>query len=161
MRKDFVALGIWITVLALVIVGIFLAFRQPYSNTGNNTKTGNASGNTATTYVPPKVGMVQPTVPIAKQATVVVDVTAAGFSPQIVTIQPGQSVLWTNRDRAEHWIASDPTDPYPSNGSCGSAFNSCQALQLGDSWKFTFTKAGTWDYYDKLNSKFVGEVIVQ
>ncbi len=156
------ALGIWITVLVLIVVGIFLAFRQPYSannaggNAGNNTSPKNT-----TNYTPPKVGMVQPIVPISQQATVVVDITAAGFSPQAVTVKAGQSVLWTNRDKTEHWIAPDPTDPYPSNGTCGSAFNSCQALQLGDSWKFTFTKTGTWDYYDKLNPKFVGEVVVQ
>ncbi|MCL5016501.1 MAG: hypothetical protein M1312_02755 [Patescibacteria group bacterium] len=161
MRKDFVALGIWISVLVLIVVGIFLAFRTPYFST-NNTKTPSSNvGHDNSTYTPPKVGMVQPTIPITQQASVVVDITAAGFSPQVVTINVGQSVLWTNRDRTNHWIAPDPTDPYPSNGSCGSAFNSCQALQLGDSWKFTFTKTGTWDYYDKLNQKFVGEVIVQ
>ena len=166
MKKDYISIIIGVAVVALIVVGIFIAFRQPYfgSPTGGggvNVGTGPTTGQNVATYTPPKVGIVQPVVPITEQANVVIDITAVGFSPAVVTIKPGQSVIWTNRDRASHWIVPDPTDPYPSNGTCGSALNSCQALALGQSFRFTFSKAGTWGYYDKLNPKFAGEIVVQ
>ncbi|MCL5006894.1 MAG: hypothetical protein M1153_02010 [Patescibacteria group bacterium] len=160
--KDIVSIVIGVVVIALIAVGVFVALRQPFASVpGSGVGPAGTSTIATSTYVPPAVGIVQPVLPINEQANVIVDITAAGFSPQIVTIKPGESVIWTNRDRAEHWIAPDQSNPYPSNGTCGSAFNSCRGLNLGESFRFTFTKIGTWDYYDKLNPKFVGQVIVQ
>src|SRR5271156_5739536 len=42
----------------------------------------------------------------------VVSIGSSGFVPQVVTIQAGQAVTWTNNDISPHQIASDP---YPSD----------------------------------------------
>jgi len=168
-KKETLSIIIGAVVLAVIVVGLVLVAKNPsfVSQVGLNTLFNHSNSNTNTTpsatstYVSPKEGIVSPVIPITSQADVLVDITSAGFSPAQVTISPGQSVLWTNRDRANHWIVSGPTAPYPGSGQCGSPFDSCQALQLGDSYKFTFSQRGIWDFYDKLNPKFTGEVTVK
>jgi len=43
------------------------------------------------------------------RATVTVRMTAAhAFEPRVVTVRPGDEVLWTNDDRAVHSVVGDP-----------------------------------------------------
>ena len=86
-----------------------------------------------------------------------IDITTAGFSPDIISVKKGSSIIWTNRDKAEHWIYN--TD-YTEKGACGTKFNSCAGLKLGENLRVTFDKTGTWNYIDKLNPKFKGQVTV-
>lgn len=45
--------------------------------------------------------------PAQKTATTTVSVTATGFTPEDVRIQPGDTVTWKNNDTKEHQIVSD------------------------------------------------------
>lgn len=109
----------------------------------------------------PADGMVKPVVPIEKQANYIIDITTAGFSPAELKVKKGDSIIWTNRDKAKHQIMADAAMSYPEKGECGSKLNSCVSLSLGDSFRVTFNEIGVWKYSDKLNPKFTGIVIVE
>jgi plastocyanin len=69
------------------------------------------------------------------------------FNPKQSTVKIGTTVTWTNDDPAPHQIA-------------GSIFNS-QTLNTGDSYSFTFTQAGTYDYHCAIHPSMTGQIIVQ
>ena len=59
------------------------------------------------------------------------------FQPATLTIGPGDSVTWVNKDIVEH-TATTP-------GSAKQAFDS-RAIGIGKSWSRNFKEAGTHDY---------------
>src|SRR5438552_10423727 len=65
-------------------------------------------------------------------ATKGVDITRAGFTPNKVTIEFGDTVTWTNKDTNPHQVLADqakfPTSP---------------VLQANQTYSYTFTKSGT------------------
>lgn len=69
------------------------------------------------------------------------------FSPLNLTVATGTMVTWTNQDAAPHQIKSD-------------AFNST-ILNTGDTFSYTFTKAGTYNYSCSIHPSMLGTVTVQ
>lgn len=84
-------------------------------------------------------------------------VTGSGFSPKSVEIKKGESITWINKDSTSHQIvAKDPQD------SGVTAFDSHETLGQGDSYTYTFEKAGTYVYGDKVEpTRYKGTVIVK
>lgn len=76
-----------------------------------------------------------------------ISISNFAFRPQNQTVKIGTTVTWTNDDPAPHQIA-------------GSNFGS-QPLNTGDSFSFTFTKAGTYDYHCAIHPSMTGQIIVQ
>lgn len=86
-----------------------------------------------------------------------VEITAAGFSPQSITIKAGQAVTWINKDKSSHQVASavHPTHlVYPPLNTIG-------LLTSGEGKPLVFPQAGTFKYHDHLNPGFTGEVVVE
>jgi plastocyanin len=73
-------------------------------------------------------------------------VSIAGFaySPQSLTVSPGTTVTWTNNDGTPHTVTS--TDGPSTSAATTGAFDS-GSLAQGQTFSFTFDKAGTF-YYD-------------
>lgn len=71
------------------------------------------------------------------------------FSPQTITIKPGTTVIWTNRDDIPHTVVSDDK-----------VFKS-KVLDTDDKFSFTFDKAGNFPYFCSIHPKMTGKVIVQ
>ena len=71
------------------------------------------------------------------------------FSPQTITIKPGTTVIWTNRDDIPHTVVSDDR-----------VFKS-KVLDTDDKFSFTFDKAGSFPYFCSIHPKMTGKVIVQ
>ena len=65
------------------------------------------------------------------------------FSPQTLTVKAGTTVTWTNGDSATHDVAS--TNGPATDASTTDLFSS-GPLGSGQSFSFTFTKAGTYYY---------------
>ncbi|HSW78988.1 MAG TPA: cupredoxin domain-containing protein [Candidatus Babeliales bacterium] len=86
------------------------------------------------------------TTSIAKQSAQIA-VTSSQFVPQVLDVKVGSSVVWTNQDSSPHWIASDP---YPKDDTLKS-LNSGGPKQKGESFTYTFDKAGTFTYHDELH----------
>lgn len=72
-----------------------------------------------------------------------------GDGKQLV-VKVGDTVRWTNHDSAPHTVT---TTKAPKDFDSGT-------LEQGDSWSYTFTKAGTYEYYCAVHPDMVGSVKV-
>ena len=72
------------------------------------------------------------------------------FGPQTLTVKAGTTVTWTNRDDIPHGIASS-----------NNAFKKSGALDTDDSYSFTFTTPGTYQYFCYLHPHMVGSIVVE
>lgn len=111
------------------------------------------------TVRPPPV--TQPPAPEEK----VVTYTDSGYSPNILTVKKGETITFKNQSLQSMWTASavHPTHRlYPTTGGCsGSTFDTCQGVQPGNSWSFTFDIAGTWKYHNHLDPGKTGTITVE
>ena len=71
------------------------------------------------------------------------------FTPKELTVPVGTTVKWLNHDDIPHTIVEKKT-----------TFRS-KALDTDDSYSFTFTSAGAFDYFCGLHPHMVGQVIVK
>ena len=85
----------------------------------------------------------------AQDVTDVITIDNFTFTPPELTVAVGTTVKWVNHDDIPHTVANKDK-----------AFRS-QALDTDDSYSFTFTSAGTFDYFCGLHPHMVGKVIVK
>ncbi|HEY5630361.1 MAG TPA: plastocyanin/azurin family copper-binding protein [Candidatus Limnocylindrales bacterium] len=76
-----------------------------------------------------------------------VQIANFAFAPADLKVKVGTTVIWTNTDGATHTVTAD-------NGSFGGK------LASGDTFKETFTKAGTYAYHCAIHSSMTGTVTV-
>lgn len=69
------------------------------------------------------------------------------FDPAILNISAGSTVIWTNNDSVAHRIS-------------GNGFQSSD-LANGQSYSFTFTSSGTFDYICSIHPSMKGKIIVK
>jgi plastocyanin len=72
------------------------------------------------------------------------------FEPQVLTVKAGTTVTWKNVDDIPHTVASKTPKLFKS-----------KALDTDDSFSFTFTEAGTFDYFCSLHPHMTGTVKVE
>lgn len=72
---------------------------------------------------------------------------ANDYSPNVITVPLGATVVWTNKDDVPHTVTKD------------GMFDSGMLAQ-GDSWSYTFTEPGTYEYYCIPHPWMKGKVIV-
>lgn len=77
-----------------------------------------------------------------------VSIASFAFSPQSLTVTVGTKVTWTNKDSTTHTVTAD-----------GGAFN--HMLSPGDTFSFTFTKAGTYQYHCSIHPSMTATIVVQ
>lgn len=85
----------------------------------------------------------------ASTKTTAVDISSVGFVPSSVTLQVGDSLTFTNKDTVNHQVVCQ-TCPFTS-----------PVLKPGETFSFTFTKAGKFTYVDPLNKNKKGTATVQ
>ena len=85
----------------------------------------------------------------AQDATNVITIDNFTFTPRELTVAVGTAVKWVNHDDIPHTVVEKKT-----------TFRS-KALDTDDSYSFTFTSAGTFDYFCGLHPHMVGQVIVK
>jgi plastocyanin len=88
--------------------------------------------------------------PQAPAANRPVDITRIGFSPNRITIDPGDTVVWTNKDSVQHQVVADQAK-----------FPASPALQANQTYSYTFTRSGSFGYRDAFNQKERGTVVVR
>jgi len=86
----------------------------------------------------------------AADKTVEVKIDNFSFSPKTLTVAPGTTVKWTNRDDIPHTVVSDDKVTFKS-----------KVLDTDDSFSFTFSKPGTYDYFCSLHAHMTAKVVVQ
>jgi surface protein len=72
------------------------------------------------------------------------------FDPEELTISVGDTVTWTNNDGMSHTATSTDGPEAFDSGNIGS----------GDTWSFTFTEAGTYEYKCNYHSSMTATIIV-
>jgi len=88
------------------------------------------------------------------------------YSPADITVPVGTTVTWINQDSVGHTVTEgDPNSPKPANlrvfDSSGEASSGKVALMgPGSSWSYTFTTAGTYEYYCIVHPYMIGHVTV-
>jgi uncharacterized protein (TIGR03118 family) len=93
------------------------------------------------------------TLTTALAANLTVDIQNFAFVPRALTVAPGDTVTWMNKDVSEHTSTSGtPTAP---DGLWNSG-----ALAQGQTFSFTFTNAGNFPYFCSFHS-MLGSVTVQ
>ena len=95
--------------------------------------------------------------PAAKVPANTISITETGFLPENLTIKSGDTVVFVNNGQAQHWPASDP---HPAHTNYA-GFDAEKSLETGDTFNFTFTKTGVWEFHDHLNPVLRGTIIVQ
>jgi plastocyanin len=85
-----------------------------------------------------------------------IDITSSGFSPSHVKVTSGTIVTFKNTGTKLHWPASDP---HPTHTDLP-GFDSLKGLANGETYSFTFTKAGTWGLHDHLIPTLTADVTV-
>lgn len=83
-------------------------------------------------------------------ATTQVDIKNYAFVPATLTVPVGSTVTWTNTDEDPHTVA---------DRSSAHLFRSA-ALDTKEKFSFTFSKAGSYEYFCTLHPHMIGKVIV-
>jgi plastocyanin len=84
----------------------------------------------------------------AAPAPVTVHIVNFKFSPAVVTIPAGMTVAFVNDDQEPH-TATATDKSFDSEG-----------LDLHQSWKHTFEKAGTYAYFCEMHPYMKGKIVV-
>ena len=84
----------------------------------------------------------------AQMETARVEIRDQGFNAPSVTVKPGTTVTWVNHDDDTHTVTST-VDAFRSPG-----------LDPDETFSYTFTKPGTYEYYCTLHPLMTGKVIV-
>ena len=78
-----------------------------------------------------------------------VEIDNFAFSPARVTVKAGTTVAWLNADDTPHTVASS------------SKLFKSKALDTDDSFSFTFTTPGMYEYFCSLHPYMTGTVVVE
>jgi len=87
-------------------------------------------------------------------ASATVEMKENSFEPETLTVKKGTTVEFKNMDKVARWPASNlhPTHQiYPQ-------FDVRKPVEKGQSWQFTFDKAGEWKYHDHLIPSIRGTI---
>jgi len=101
-----------------------------------------ATATQATQAVMTQAVVTQPETPASNGIVKNVYIRDMAFLPDIITISPGTTVVWTNEDSVSHRVVHLPTE---ANGR--ELFHS-DPLAKGDSFRYTFQTAGRYYYAD-------------
>ncbi|WP_235921368.1 cupredoxin domain-containing protein [Lentzea tibetensis] len=83
-------------------------------------------------------------------ATTKVEIMNYAYSPSALTVAPGDTVVWTNHDSAPHNVVV----------TSGPEKFTSPTLQQGQTYTYTFTKAGTYQYYCSIHPDMKASVTV-
>ncbi len=81
----------------------------------------------------------------------------SSFTPETLTVSLGETVIFKNKSGQPFWPASNL---HPSHLQW-SEFDPKEPIAAGESWSFTFTKAGNWGYHDHIAPTLGGVVRVR
>ncbi len=138
----------WVLIYAiggLAIYALFYFFLLPKPDRTDSVSTSN---------VPNAQNQITPTPFDNNQSTV--ELSANGFSPEILNIKTGTEVIWKNNSGNDATINSDP-HPIHTN---------YQPLNLGrfsdgETRSLTFDQPGTYGYHNHLDPAKTGKIVVE
>ncbi|MBI5728622.1 MAG: cupredoxin family copper-binding protein [Candidatus Magasanikbacteria bacterium] len=97
----------------------------------------------------PAADLPTPAANAPKPQTVSIEISNFSFQPQILTVAPGTTVVWTNRDGAPHTATAQDR-----------SFDS-GTLNTNGTFSRTFTTAGTFSYFCSIHPSMQAKIVVQ
>ena|SRR3989344_5006798 len=147
-----------VLVLAVVVLGGYFLLKGEEAQAPTDETSGMPIQNTET----PETIVVE---------EIVITYTDSGYSPTPLTIKVGDTVVFKNESTQNMWTASamHPSHAVYSDTSlsdhcpdeANTSFDACKGTSPGESWSFTFTKAGEWKYHDHLHPNLFGAIVVE
>jgi amicyanin len=126
-----IVVAVAVAVIAVVAVGSHKSSNSPSSSYGSTTKSSTStSGAVAATDVKIQNYM---------------------FSPMVIKVKVGATVTWTNQDSVHHSVVADTISADAPNGPL---------IGQGETYKFTFNKAGTYTFHCGAHPDMHGTVVV-
>lgn len=121
-----------IIIVVLIAVAAVAAFAAMGAGNKNNTQTQSTASTTPTENSTNKQSSNTAT------STNAVEIKNFSFTPGTIKVKVGETVTWTNQDSAEHSVIAD-------NESADAPRS--ELLAKGESYSFSFKKAGTYAYH--------------
>ncbi len=87
--------------------------------------------------------------PVETSIEIEIDLAGFAFVPRDVTIEVGNTVIWTNRDAVPHTVDAD--DDSWSSGN----------LDQGEGYRRTFNAPGSYEYHCKYHAAMVATITVE
>lgn len=102
-------------------------------------------------------GVVNQPVAANQPSTFNVDIQNFAFTPKVLTVKVGDTIVWTNTDSAPHQVVTDlhpsHTNLFQLNGP---------VLNVGETYSFTFNQAGIFGYHCEIHpARMTGTIIVE
>ncbi len=148
-----------ILLIIALIAGGFLIYFYKNQSSQNNLYTG-SSGNINSNNVQPGSGSSGTPQTTPKTYNIMIQNTA--FQTPMLTINVGDTVVWTNNDVMQHTVTSDSGNELSSSplggASSGGYYSSPTS---GGTYPHTFTTAGTYNYHCSIHPGMRGIIIVQ
>ena len=138
-----------IFIVLVVGLGVFFlrsgsnTYTQQNSNVNNPMSGGNSAGSETTN---PNV----PPMPSNPTSTKNIEISNFAFSPTTLTINKGDTIIWTNKDSASHTVTSDSGTELSSG-----------TLSNGQTYSHTFSNSGTYNYHCNFHGMMKGTIIVK
>jgi YVTN family beta-propeller protein len=85
---------------------------------------------------------------LTEPANLIISMNNFAFSPPLLLIYPGQTVVWNNNDSVDHAVAF-------TEGATGS-----QTISPGQSYSRKFEKPGDYDYFCPIHNYMTGKIVV-
>lgn len=143
-----------IIIALLIILGVYyVVVRRVTPNTGtysSSTPTTTESGEYGSSTATGTINATSSTTTVATSSkNVAVGIQNFAYSPATLTVKTGTKVTWTNYDSAPHTVTS----------VSGTVLDSPN-ITTGKSFSYTFTKAGTYNYYCTIHPNMKATIIV-
>jgi len=125
---------IWVLVVVITVMAGGLIYYAATLNPGSSPASPPSSGNKPTT----------------SSNAHNIDINNFAFFPSSLTVHPGETVTWTNKDSAPHTVISDSGNEISSS-----------SLATGKTYSHTFNTAGTYNYHCSIHPSMKATIIVQ
>ena len=152
-----------IGLIALIAIGGFIIFGEDNKNKINVTETENTTlmdnSNKNIENEDSSLGKTleqTSDVETSVEQTAIVTYNSSGFNPSVININKGDTVKFVNESSGSMWVASDPHPVHTDY----SAFDAQKNYSNGESYSFTFTESGAYEYHNHVNPSMRGTVIV-
>lgn len=139
--------GLWIGVVIVVIAVAAVLALVNNSDKKDNNGADVSHSSSATTGAPTSTNPEDNAV-----ATLNVTISDFNFTPGTIKVKTGDTVIWTNQDTTSHTVTADAKSSDAPDGP---------QIAKGETYSFTFKKAGTYTYHCSLHPHMRGTVIVE
>jgi amicyanin len=133
-----------VIVVLAVVAGVAVNHKSNDSSMNNMNMDNQASQESTQQAKQPKTSSAVETTSVA--------ISNFAFSPAVIKVKVGQAVTWTNNDAVAHTVTADSSSSYAPNS---------ELINKGETYSFTFTKAGTYAYHCTPHPYMKGTIVVE